>query len=213
MSDAELKSRILEAARQYFFANGFSKITMEEFAHSMGMSKKTIYKFFPSKDDLIKEITLEKLTSIHNGCVKWQTDKSIDFMERIRCITSYLSGEMRSMKPQFYLDLQRTMPELWKEVDHFRTQRVYEDFSALIREGVELGVFRKDINIDVLVLMYANAMQTIVNPETLERLPLTASQAYEAIVDIIFGGVFTQEAKQKYAAHKTVKETKEEFTQ
>jgi len=213
MSDSELKSRIVEAARQYFFTNGFSKTSMEEFAQSMGMSKKTIYKFFPSKDDLIKEITLEKLASIHNGCVKWQTEKSIDFMERIRCITGYLSNEMRSMKPQFYLDLQRTMPDLWKEVDQFRTQRVFEDFSALIREGVELGVFRKDINVDVLVLMYANAMQSVINPETLARLPLTASQAYEAIVDIIFGGVFTQEAKQKYATHKTEKETKEEFIQ
>ena len=198
MSDAELKSRILETARQYFFENGFSKISMEEFAQSMGMSKKTIYKFFPGKEDLIKEITHEKLNCVHQGCVRWQKDKSIDFMQRVRNVTGFISSEMRSLKPQFYIDLQKTMPHLWKEVDDFRTQRVYEDFSAMIREGVEMGVFRKDINIDVLVLMYGNAIQSIVNPETLSRLPLNASQAYDAIVDIVFGGVFTDEAKEKY---------------
>ena len=198
MSDTEIKSRILEAARKYFFENGFSKTTMEEFAQSMGMSKKTIYKFFPSKEDLIKEITHEKLYNVHQGCIRWQKDKSIDFMQRVRNVTSFISGEMRSLKPQFYIDLQKAMPLLWKEVDEFRTQRVYEDFSAMIREGIEIGVFRRDINIDVLVLMYGNAMQSIINPETLSTLPLNASQAYDAIVDIIFGGVFTEHAKEKY---------------
>lgn len=198
VSDTELKSRILEAARQYFFANGFSKTTMEEFAQSMGMSKKTIYKLFPSKDDIIREITREKLQSIHQGCIQCQNNKSDDFMQRVRNITSFISAEMRSLKPQFYIDLQKTMPHLWKEVDEFRSQRVYEDFSALIREGVEIGVFRKDVNVEVLVLMYGNAMQSIINPETLSTLPLNASQAYDAIVDIIFGGVFTEQAKEKY---------------
>ena len=213
MSDSELKSRILEAARQYFFENGFSKTTMEEFAQSMGMSKKTIYKFFPSKDDIIREITREKLQHVHHGCKHCQQDKSVDFMQRIKNVTGFISAEMRSLKPQFYSDLQKTMPALWKEVDEFRTQRIYEDFSAMIREGVEIGVFRKDVNVDVLVLMYGNAMQSIINPETLSRLPLNASQAYEAIVDIIFGGVFTQEAKEKYATHTTEKEVKEEALQ
>lgn len=213
MSESELKSRILEAAREYFFANGFSKTTMEEFAQSMGMSKKTIYKFFPGKEDLIREITREKLQHVHVGCIQCQHDTSVDFMQRIKNVTGFISAEMRKLKPQFYTDLQKTMPELWKEVDEFRSQRIYEDFSGMIREGIEIGVFRKDINVEVLVLMYGNAMQSIINPETLSRLPLNASQAYEAIVDIIFGGVFTQEAKAKYAAHKTEQETKEEVVQ
>ncbi len=198
MSDSELKARIFEVAKENFFNNGFSKITMEEFAQSMGMSKKTIYKFFPSKVELVREITHEKMNSIHSTCMKLHNDKSVDFMEKIRCVTNYLSKEMRSMKPQFYTDLQRTMPDVWKEIEEFRTERILQDFSRTIREGVELGVFRKDINIDVLVLMYANAMQSIINPETLSTLPLNASQAYEAIIEIIFGGVFTQQAKDKY---------------
>ncbi|MDD8016882.1 MAG: TetR/AcrR family transcriptional regulator [Bacteroidota bacterium] len=204
MSDLELRERILEAARAYFFTNGFSKSTMEEFAQSMGMSKKTIYKFFPSKDDLIKEITRDKLKTIHAGCLQWHQNTSMDFLERLRCITGHLSDEMRSMKPQFYVDLQKTMPDLWKEVDEYRTDRVHKEFAGLVREGVEIGVFRKDINVEVLVLMYANAMQSIVNPDALSKLPLNASQAYDAIIAIIFGGVFTPKAKEKYHQNETV---------
>jgi len=209
MSDAELRTRIIEAARLHFFEHGFSKSTMEELAQTMGMSKKTIYKFFPGKEDLIREITREKLTAVHATCLRLQGDRSIDFMERIRTITGFISKEMRALKPQFYVDLQRTMPELWKEVEEFRTKRVLEDFSAVIREGIALGVFRNDINVEVLVMMYSSAMQSIINPETLSQLPLNSSQAYEAIVEIIFGGVFTPAGKERYAAQLHTHDTTE----
>lgn len=213
MSDSEIKTRILEAAKENFFENGFSKTTMEEFAHSMGMSKKTIYKFFPGKDELVRAITHEKLETIHSGCDVWHFDKSQDFFVRIKKITNYLSTQMQSMKPQFYLDIQRTMPDLWKEIDEFRKERVNIDFKQMILEGIELGVFRKDINVDVLILMYANAMQSIINPETLSTLPLNVSQAYDAIVQIIFGGVFTKEAKEKYINTTNVSTVEQEESQ
>jgi AcrR family transcriptional regulator len=212
VSDLELRNKIVEAARQYFFSNGFNKTTMEDFAHGIGMSKKTIYKFFPSKDDLIKEITRETLLSVHQACLGWHHDTSIDFLERIHQVTNYVSNEMRKMKPQFYIDVQRAMPDLWKEIDEFRSKRILEDFAKMVREGVEIGVLRKDINIDVLVLMHAHSIQAIINPETLEKLPLSSSQAYEAIIDIIFGGAFTPQAKEKYSHKKITTEVMEEIS-
>jgi AcrR family transcriptional regulator len=204
MSDSDLKTRILEAAKEYFFANGFSKSTMEEFSGSLGMSKKTIYKFFPSKEDLIREITHEKIKGIFNKCQVWRNDTAMDFVERVKNITSFISNEMRTMKPIFLLDVQRTMPDLWKEIDEFRNEKILEDFKEMMLSGVKEGVFRSDINFDVFVLMYATSMQAILNPEKLSTLPLNASQAYDAIVSIIFGGVFTPEAKAKYIHNSNV---------
>ena len=198
MSDIEIKGRILEKARDHYFNNGFSASTMDDLAHLLGMSKKTIYKYFSSKDEIISAITHEKLNDIHAHCNHIHNDATIEFLERIKCVTHYISKEMQAMKPSFYTDIQKTMPQLWKEINAFRYEKVIKDFRTTIREGIELGVFRKDINVEVLVLMYANAMESIVNPETLSTLPLTASQAYDAIVDIVFGGIFTDLAKEKY---------------
>ena len=109
--------------------------------------------------------------------------------------------------------LLRLPPDLWKEIDEFRKERVNIDFKQMVEEGIERGVFRNDINVDVLVLMYANAMQSIINPETLSTLPLNVSQAYDAIVQIIFGGVFTKEAKEKYIQTSSVSTVEQEETQ
>lgn len=198
MSDLELKERILIAAREYFFTNGFSKVTMEEFAHSMGMSKKTIYKFFPSKDDIVKAITREQLISINHRCESFRNDSTMEFIDRIKSTIGYLTTEMQKMKPQFYIDVQRTMPDLWKEVENFRNEKVTSDFALMVQQGVNLGIFRSDVNVQVFVLMYASAMRSIVNPEALSHLPLNLSQAYQSAVTVFFEGMMTDEGRSKY---------------
>lgn len=198
MSDIELKQRILDTAKAHFFANGFSKITMEEFAHSMGMSKKTIYKFFTSKDELVKEITREKLRHIHTQCESFRNNTSIEFIDRVKSTINFLTVEMQAMKPQFSLDIQRTMPDLWKEVDGFRNEKVMEDFALMVKQGVDLGIFRTDVNVRVFVLMYAAAMRSIINPEVLSQLPINLSQAYQAAVTVFFEGMMTDEGRKKY---------------
>ncbi len=208
MSDLDLKERILSAAREYFFTNGFSKVTMEEFAQSMGMSKKTIYKFFPSKDDIVKAITRDQLVTINNRCESFRDNSSMEFVDRIKSTIGYLTTEMQKMKPQFYIDVQRTMPELWKEVDNFRHEKVSNDFARMVQQGVDLGIFRSDVNVQVFVLMYSSAMQSIVNPEALSHLPLNLSQAYQAAITVFFEGMMTDEGRTKYRTklHEPLKE-------
>jgi AcrR family transcriptional regulator len=206
VSDLEIKNRILDSAKEYYFQNGFSNSTMDDFAHSLGMSKKTIYKYFTSKDDIIREIVRQKLFRMDSSCKILHEDTSIDFIERVKSITTYLSKEMQAMKPTFFLDVQRTMPDLWKEIDAFRKEKIFNDFTQMVREGISLGIFRSDINVEVLVLMYENAISSILHPETLATLPLTASQAYEAIISIVLSGIFTEQAKEKYTTHATLVE-------
>ncbi len=51
--DIEIKDRILSRAEEMFLKFGYSKVTMDEIAANIGMSKKTLYKFFPSKEELV----------------------------------------------------------------------------------------------------------------------------------------------------------------
>ena len=59
----KLKDRILTRAEEMFLKSGYSKVTMDEIASNLGMSKKTLYKYFSSKEELVKEI-ISKMRSI-----------------------------------------------------------------------------------------------------------------------------------------------------
>ena len=50
-----MKEQIINTAIELFLTLGFKSITMDDIANKMGISKKTIYKFFSTKEALIEE--------------------------------------------------------------------------------------------------------------------------------------------------------------
>ena len=68
MSDElRTRNRILNKARDHFFKHGFTKVTLDEIVQEMGVSKKTIYKFFPSKTEILRELLNLKLQEVEDG--------------------------------------------------------------------------------------------------------------------------------------------------
>ena len=57
VNEEETKERIVQRARDEFFAHGFSKVTMDELCDELGISKKTMYEHFNSKDELLDAVT------------------------------------------------------------------------------------------------------------------------------------------------------------
>src|SRR5690349_12620790 len=63
-SDHAAARRIIAAARSYFFAHGFRSVTMDDLAADLGMSKKTLYAAFASKETLLEAVLNDKFTSV-----------------------------------------------------------------------------------------------------------------------------------------------------
>jgi len=63
-TDTEVRERIISYAREHFMHEGFSKVTLDEIATELGMSKKTLYKYFEDKEDLLRAGIEENLRNI-----------------------------------------------------------------------------------------------------------------------------------------------------
>lgn len=200
-SDLETRNRILETVREQFFKSGFTRVTMDEIASGLGMSKKTLYRFFPGKDELLREVVKLNMREIERGIDAIVQDESRRFVEKLKELMTFLAMRLAKIGPLFMQDLQRNAPEIWKEIEAFRRQKAMSLFGGLIDEGIQKGVFRSDLNQQLLTLMYANLIQSILNAEALSQLPLSASQAFEAISKVLFEGILTDEARANYAAH------------
>ena len=197
-TDAQTKQRIMESAREEFFRHGFSKVTVEEIAAKNGISKKTIYKYFDGKDDLVEAVSRETMSEMARCCQSIVDEQGVDYVDKLKRMMTMVAVQYSKLGRPLIEDLQKNAPRLWNEIAASRTQRINIEFGAMLREGMEKGVFRNDIDRDLILMIYANAIQTIINPEMLVHLPYTAAQIFETIVKVIFEGILTEEAKPKY---------------
>jgi AcrR family transcriptional regulator len=192
--------RILEASREQFIQFGFSQTTVDAIASSLAISKATFYKYFLSKEQLLREIVFGLLHSIEAGVDAVIQDEGKDFAEKLREMLSFIGIKLAGISGLLTLDIQRNAPEIWKEIEEFRSEKILSKLKRIIQEGVENGVFRPDFNQDLLVLMYITLIQSIMNPATLVQFSLSFSEGFEMIIGIVLEGILAEKGRSRYLA-------------
>lgn len=199
--EKEVKERIISQAEQLFLQFGYSKVTMDEIAASIGMSKKTLYKFFPGKEALVKEMITTLKCSVDDHIDLIWNNESLNFMDKLKSVMDFIGKQTTKLHGPLLEDLHKNIPEVWKEIHDFRKANAVKKFTAFINEGVEKGVFRKDIDRQLIILFYLHAMQGMINPETLNQLPYSVNQVFDAIIRIIFEGILTDGGRDEYLSY------------
>jgi AcrR family transcriptional regulator len=201
MDEYPVRERIVEQARERFFANGFSKVTMDELVQDLGISKKTLYQYFPSKDDLVNAVIEWQIirfsTEIHRI-----VDSPGDFIDKIYTLYSTIGRMICKISKQFQDDIRRLRPDLWKKIEEVRSKHIYGGFSGMLDEGSRLGFVRNDLNREIVLLMYTTAIQGIVNPEVLARSSFSGEEAFLTILRVFFDGILTDPARELF--HKKI---------
>jgi hypothetical protein len=196
--DKEIKERILTKAEEIFLQFGFSKVKMEEVAAGLGISKKTLYKFFPSKENLIREIILSRQCVVENYINKIWEDENLDFVAKLKSMMDYLSQQSSRVRGPLMDDIRKCIPDVWNEIHDFKKIKSLEKAKGLFELGVKNGAFRSDIGQDIVILMFTVVAEAILNPEVLSQIPFTGEQAIETILKVIFEGILTEEGRAKY---------------
>ena len=200
----ETQTRIILRARDRFFQmKGFSKVTMDEIARDLGMSKKTLYKFFPDKRALLRQVIDFTLTELRAGIEVHLQDKSRLFPARLQELLSFVARSTATfMNRTFLQDLQRFAPEIWRHIEKFREEMILTRFDKIIEQGIEAGHLRTELDKRVVVLVYMGAIQNIMNPKVLSELPLTSKQVFESIASLLMHGMLTEEARASFEDEK-----------
>lgn len=197
MAENDDETRIIDAASDRFMDAGFYKVTMDEIASDLRMSKKTVYKFFPSKETLLKAIVhtlMRRIEGEVQGIIS--SDKPIE--ERLTTLLAFVGQQMRRLSRPFMTDVQRFAPALWKEIEIFRRERVLSQLQQIFRQAKKEGVFREDLDPDLFFLVLTTTIQGIINPQVLSQQPFSAEEAFKGIFRILYEGAFTQEARKQF---------------
>jgi AcrR family transcriptional regulator len=200
MSDMETKNRILDQALEQFLQFGFSKVTMNEIADALGMSKKTLYQYFVSKEELLMAMMERLHQEIIAKIDALVDDGSLSLIDKWRAILETVAVHHERLTPHFLLDLQKHVPQADRCSKEFRNERLRGMIEKLIRQGTQEGVLRTDVNLILIPHIFTGAIESIVKPGTLEALRMTIPDVHNQIASILLEGILTDESRQILAA-------------
>lgn len=191
------KERIIATAGKLFFERGYVNVLMAEIAREAGMSKKTLYQHFAGKEELVQEVIRAYQHELQNTVEQLINNPAIPFPEKASLIFKHVANRLQDINPQFIEDIKQISPQSWKLVHDYKTDAAYLRFSRLLEEGAQLGYLREDINRSLAVVLYASALDAVVNPAFMRQVPEQLSKELpynpdailDGLVKIIFKGV------------------------
>lgn len=206
-AEQSLRTRIVDAARELFHEHGYSKVSASEIAQAIGISKKTLYKEFETKEDILRAVILPKLKESAKQIDSILADKAMPFLDKLKAVMSMIGFQHQRVSPVLSRDVFIHAPAVWQEIHEVKQAR-FRKFGILIEEGISRGVFRSDVPAEVILRSYTAAIESLMSPQTMGELPCTAQVAFQSLIKILFEGILeTDERKhlRKNAGRKIVK--------
>jgi AcrR family transcriptional regulator len=193
LEDAATRVRVIAGARKHFFAHGFRGVTMDDLAVELGMSKKTLYVHFPSKNALLEAVLRDKLARAEADMQRATGD--VDFTKQLQAMLVTIRGHGEELQPAFLRDLQRETPEFFAIIQTGRAQLIHRYFGALVKAGQKEGRVRKDVPPEFLVEYLLGAVNAILFPQKLGELGMAPKVAFVKVVNVFLEGALANEGR------------------
>lgn len=172
---------IIERASQVFMRLGIKTVTMDDIAREMGISKKTLYKYFKDKNELVSTIIELKLQMDESACgvVKIEAENAIDELIKI---SQFVMENFQAVNPTVFHDLQKYHPESWAKVQEHKWVFIYKTMSANIDRGIKEGIYRDNINNDIISKLYVASTDLILEGKTFPWPEYKFHELYDEII-------------------------------
>jgi len=158
MSDT--REYIIDQSYSLFLSRSYEAVSISDISNAIGFTKGALYHHFKNKEELFMAVIDKYLpfenffTSIENVTLQQYIEESVKTAENI---VQSIFGEKPNFLPLNYMalfiDAFRHYPKFAKEKDQL-IQRELEKIQIILRNAIEKGEVRKDINVEYMALNF-----------------------------------------------------------
>lgn len=148
-----MREKIIDIAGDMFLKFGFKSVTMDDIAKEIGISKKTIYKYFDNKDHLVDDTVLFVQKEIDNIIEKIM-QQNLNAIEENFAIKKVFKDMFKNAKTSPMYQLKKFYPETFNKLMANEICTFTECVSANLNKGIEEKLYRPDIDVETVMKFY-----------------------------------------------------------
>ncbi len=152
LNDPKLKE-ILEKTVELFYEFGIRNLNMDDISRSLGISKKTLYLYVKSKEDLIEKL-------FYYDEMRWDIEMSklkineINAIEILLQVSIRVFEEMGRFNPKLKFELKKYYEPIFQQFMIRKQNHIFSQISKNIEKGIAEGLYRSDVNIELIAGLY-----------------------------------------------------------
>lgn len=186
-----MKEKITEVALEQFLQHGIRNMTVKKLVEPMGISTKTVYKFFTSKEELLEECLRVLYTGYFNEFVAiLSTDDSP--VNKLLILFRSTVGKDFGVSHAFFHDLNYYYPELQNAAINRSSNSYGRLMIPLVQKGITEGYFHEflvpEVALKGIVLLYTS----ITRSEDYKDYESSPYELFKNLVEVYIRGMCTE---------------------
>ena len=176
------KDQIVNAAKKLIIKHGSENLTIRAIAHEVGLSEGALYRHFKSKRDILS-LLADTIEADLLGDIKIS---NIEGESYSKILDSILRGHLSAIKQRQGISFQVIAmcisfgdKKLNKRLSEIINKYI-EEIKSLLRQGVESGELRENLDLDGTALLFFGMIQSLVNIWALSNYEMNLEESYES---------------------------------
>lgn len=198
----ELKNRIKENAFKQFATLGYSGVKTDDLAKKCGISKRTLYELFGSKEKLFHEIMITfmeyKVNYFKEMIERIREADKETYIDEFYKLLHFENKDSGNLSVEHILDIKKNAPNVWNSIDDYRNEHFSKYFKEIFRRGKELGLIREDVDPDFIYLIQNVTFSNVFSSEVIANMDVTVKELVTKVHELFLLGTLTPNSKEKY---------------
>lgn len=182
----EVKERILNAAIEEFERKGL-KFTMDDISKNLGMSKKTLYTVYDSKETMLLDLADYSFADIKKSEKEILEATDMDVVEKIEKIMVVLPERYQNIGLSNLYQLKDKYPNIYTRVASY-LETDWDATISLLEQGIAEGKIR-NISIPVVQAMVESSIQHFFSDDILVKNNIGYENALQEMIKILINGI------------------------
>jgi AcrR family transcriptional regulator len=197
-----MKDKILALVAGMYLKYGVRSVSMDDIAHELAISKKTIYQHFEDKDDLVKQVTLLVLKDRQNEFDKIG-EEAANAIEELSKVSICIRKEFTELNPSLMYDIQKYHPQAWELFLKHEKEVIEKSIVRNLEQGVAQGYFRTEIDVRVLARLRVQQIHMSFDDGLFPKKEFDFTEVQMQMFDHFVYGLLTNEGLALYKQYQS----------
>jgi len=201
MEELETKEKILKGAEGLFTRYGIRSISMDDIAHHLSVSKKTLYQHFADKDELVTMVTEAHMASSKKmyEAIRKHSENSIDELHKIGM---QVRRHMEEQNPSLLFDIQKFHPKAWSVWVEYKDNFIHSAIVRNIKQGIKDGLIRPEVSAEIFAQFRLATIQICSDEQYFPHGKFNMAEVQSQVFEQFVYGICTEKGKKLYQKYK-----------
>ena len=194
-----MREELLQKSLTLFLKHGIRGMSNNKLVALLGISTKTLYKYFKNKEELLEEVLY-----LYHG-LQYEKLQHLPADQNAACLffdVWQLAVETEyKVNKDFYEELNHYYPEVEKKVEKAIGKKFEQFFLSIVRKGIEQGCFRKEVPPEVALRSVLVLHRAAVRGEHFKKFRLSANELLLNTSVVYIRGLCTNKGVQALDNH------------